>query len=40
MRRIIEANVVRYKGLLDTESDPAKRVMIARLPGAEEAKQN
>lgn len=39
MYGIIEANIVRYKELLSTETDPAKRAMIIRLLGEEEAKQ-
>lgn len=39
MYGIIEANIARYKELLDTEIDPTKRAMIVRLLGEEEAKR-
>ena len=38
MRRIIEANIARFKDLLKTETDPTKRAMEARLLADEEAK--
>ena len=38
MRRIIEANIARFKDLLKTETDPTKRAMEARLLAEDEAK--
>lgn len=38
MRRIIQANIVRYKELLQTENDATKRIMEKRLLAEEEAK--
>ncbi len=38
MRRIIQANIDRYKELLKVETDPAKRAMESRLLAEEEAK--
>ena len=38
MRRIIQANIDRFKELLKTEPDPMKRVMEERLLAEEEAK--
>lgn len=38
MRRIIQANIDRFKGLLKTESDPTKRALLARLLSEEEEK--
>ena len=38
MRRIIEANIVRFKELLKTETDPTKHAMETRLLADEEAK--
>jgi hypothetical protein len=38
MRRIIEANIARFKELLKTETDPKKYAMEARLLADEEAK--
>jgi hypothetical protein len=38
MRRIIQANIDRFKALLETEPDPTKRAMEARLLAEEEAK--
>jgi hypothetical protein len=40
MRRIIQANIDRFKELLKTETDPTKRAMEARLLAEEEAKQS
>jgi hypothetical protein len=40
MHRIIQANIDRFKLLLETETDPTKRAMeIRRLAEEEEAKQ-
>ena len=39
MRRIIQANIDRFKELLKTEADPTKRAMEARLLAEEEPKQ-
>jgi hypothetical protein len=39
MRRIIQANIDRFKELLKTETDPTKRAMEARLLAEEESKQ-
>ena len=39
MRRIIQANIDRFKELLQTETDPTKRVMELRLLAEEEDKQ-
>ena len=38
MRRIVEANIARFKLLLETETDPTKRAMEIRLLAEEEAK--
>jgi hypothetical protein len=38
LRRIIQANIDRLKGLLKTETDPTKRAMEARLLAEEELK--
>ena len=38
MRRIIQANIDRFKLLLATETDPMKQAMEARLLAEEEAK--
>lgn len=38
MRRIIQANIARFKKLLKVETDPAKRAMESRLLAEEEAK--
>jgi hypothetical protein len=38
MRRIIQANIARFKELLKTEPDQMKRVMETRLLAEEEAK--
>ncbi|NWG23493.1 MAG: hypothetical protein HXY30_03595 [Pseudorhodoplanes sp.] len=38
MRRIIEANINRFRLLLETETDAAKRAMVSRLLAEEEAK--
>jgi hypothetical protein len=38
MRRIIQANIDRLKGLVKSESDPTKRAMEMRLLAEEEAK--
>jgi hypothetical protein len=38
MHRIAQANVDRYKLLLETETDPTKRIMIIRLLSEEEEK--
>ena len=38
MRRIIQANIDRFKELLKTETDPTKRGMEARLLAEEELK--
>ena len=38
MRRIIQANIERFKELLKTEADPVKRAMETRLLAEEEAK--
>jgi hypothetical protein len=38
MRRIIEANIARFKELLKSETDPTKRAMELRLLAEEEAK--
>ena len=39
MRRIIQANIDRFKELLKMETDPTKRAMEMRLLAEEEAKQ-
>jgi hypothetical protein len=39
MRRIIQANIDRFKLLLKTETDPTKRAMLIRLLAEEDAKQ-
>ena len=39
MDPIAQANIVRFNLLLETETDPAKRRMIARLLAEERAKQ-
>jgi len=38
-RKIIQANIDRFKLLLQTTTDPTKRAMIIRLLAEEEAKQ-
>ena len=38
MKRIIKANIERFKQLLETEADSTKRAMLARLLVEEEAK--
>jgi hypothetical protein len=38
MRRIIEANIVRFKELLKIETDPTKRAMETRVLAEEEDK--
>jgi hypothetical protein len=38
MRRIIQANIDRFRKLLETETDPTKRAMEIRLLAEEEAK--
>jgi hypothetical protein len=38
MRRIIQANIDRFKELLKNETDPTKRAMESRLLAEEEAK--
>lgn len=38
MRRIIQANIDRFKELLKTETDPTKRAIETRLLAEEEAK--
>jgi hypothetical protein len=38
MRKIIQANIARFKSLLETESDPTKRAMESRLLAEEEVK--
>jgi hypothetical protein len=38
MRRIIQANIDRFKELLKTETDPTKRAIEMRLLAEEEAK--
>ena len=38
MRRIIQANIDRFKELLKTETDPTKRAMENRLLAEEQAK--
>jgi hypothetical protein len=37
-RRIIELNIKHYRGLLERETDPAKRDAFARLLAAEQAR--
>lgn len=39
MDRIAQANIVRFNLLLETETDPSKRTMIARLLAEERAKE-
>ena len=39
LRRIIQANIDRFKKLLETETDPTKRAMEGRLLAEEKAKQ-
>ena len=39
MYGIIQANIDRFKLLLETEADPTKRIMLIRLLAEEEAKQ-
>lgn len=39
MRRIIQANIDRFKDLLKSETDATKQSMITRLLAEEEAKQ-
>jgi len=38
LRRIIQANIDKFKGLLKTETDPTKRAMEERLLAEEELK--
>jgi hypothetical protein len=38
MDRIVQANIDRYKALLETETDPTKRAMITQLLAEEKAK--
>ena len=38
MRSIIQANIDRFKDLLETETDATKRIMVRRLLAEEEAK--
>ena len=38
MQRIVQANIERFKLLLQTETDPTKRAMEIRLLAEEEAK--
>ncbi len=38
MNRIIQANIDRFKLLLETEADPTKRTMLSRLLREEEGK--
>ena len=38
MRRIIQANIDRFTLMLGTETDPAKRAILARLLAEQEAK--
>jgi hypothetical protein len=38
VRRIIQANIDRFKALLQDEADPTKRAMLNRLLAEEEAK--
>jgi hypothetical protein len=38
MRRIIQANIARFKSLLEQETDPTKRAIESRLLAEEEAK--
>jgi hypothetical protein len=40
MDHIAQANIDRFSRLLETETDPAKRIMIARLLAEERAKQS
>ena len=40
MDHIANANIDRFSRLLETETDPAKRIMIARLLAEERAKQS
>ncbi len=37
MKRIIRANIDRFKQMLDSESDPAKRAILCRLLAEQEA---
>jgi hypothetical protein len=39
MESIVRANIDRFRRLLETETDPAKRAMIVKLLAEEEAKQ-
>jgi hypothetical protein len=39
IHRIIQANIDRFKLLLETTTDPTKRAMLVRLLAEEEAKQ-
>jgi hypothetical protein len=39
MHRIVQANIDRFKLLLETETEPTKRAMMIRLLAEEEAKQ-
>lgn len=38
MKRIIQANIDRFKALLETETDPTKRTVLFRLLAEQEAK--
>ncbi len=38
MKRIIKANIERFKLLLESETDPTKRAMLLRLLGEQEEK--
>ena len=38
MKRIIQANINRFKLLLESETDPTKRAMLFRLLGEQEEK--
>ena len=40
MKRIIQANIDRFKLCLETETDPTKRAMMFRLLAEQEAKLN
>jgi len=39
MHKIVQANIDRYKSLLETETDPTKRALIAKLLEEEKTKQ-
>lgn len=39
MDRIVQANIVRFNVLLETETDPTKRAMIIRLLAEEKMKE-